>query len=196
MTDPAHHDEKSVHLVRHAPTAENRRGVFQGSLDVPALPLVDVDALPALAPGPRRIYSSPLSRALSTAAVLFPGDEPTIDARLAERSVGTWEGLDHATVRTRWPESFVDGVLDPRVTPPGGETVTEFATRVYEFLAELRAAATGRVYVVTHNGWIRVAQLLTGQVAAGDLFAHGVPHLTPIEVELDRLRPVGIMWPG
>jgi len=193
--DPSSRDERWVHLLRHAPTDSNRRGVFQGTLDVPAVPLVDVGRLPCLDEGPRRVYTSSLSRARYTTAALFPDDVPTIDARLAERSVGVWEGLDHATVRTRWPESYVDGVLNPRVTPPGGEGVTAFARRVYEFLDELRSAASGRVYVVTHDGWIRVAQLLTGQVGADDLFAHSVPHLVPIAVDLDRLRPVGEVWP-
>lgn len=194
--DPSFRDATSVHLIRHAPTDSNRRGVFQGALDVPAIPLVDVGRLPGLGQGPRRIYTSSLSRARYTAAALFPDDVATIDARLAERTVGVWEGLDHATVRTRWPESHIDGVLNPRVTPPGGEAMTAFATRVHEFLDELRSAAHGRVYVVTHNGWIRVAQLLTGQVRAADLFAHSVPHLIPIAVGLDRLRPVGAVWPA
>lgn len=40
----------------------------------------------------------------------------------------------------------------------------------------LQPARHDPVYLVTHNGWIRVAQLLTVQ-SAGDLFAHSVPHL-------------------
>lgn len=179
-----------VFLVRHAPTESNQRNLFQGTLDVPAIPLEPDDALVIPAARRRRIFTSPLSRARSAVALLFPGEVATVDARLVERSVGAWEGLDHATVDRRWPGSFVDGVISPHVTPPGGESVQQLAERVHDFLTDVRPDRDEDLYLVTHNGWIRMALALTGAIGPDELFAAGVPHLAPVPVDTGRLRPL------
>jgi len=166
-------------LVRHAPTAHNAAGVFQGQSDVPALEIAHPEQY-ALPPESRTVYTSPLKRALAAVQVLFPGETAIPDVRLRERSVGAWEGLDHATVQTGWPATFLpDGTLDPWAEPPGGETLPEFTARVQGFLEEVPDPGHV-VYVVTHNGWIRVALWLTGQVDRESLFAESVPFLRPI----------------
>lgn len=167
-------------LVRHAPTAANAGAYFQGQQDTPALPVAGVAPLP---PGPRTVYSSPLQRARAAVDVLFPGEAVTFDDRLRERSVGVWEGLHHDEVQARWPGTFLpDGSLDPAAEPPAGETLAEFADRVEGFLAWLDARREGDVFVVTHNGWIRVALWRAGVVAYDDLFGESVPFLTPLEL--------------
>ncbi|MDN5892719.1 MAG: histidine phosphatase family protein, partial [Nocardioides sp.] len=94
---------------------------------------------------------------------------------------GAGEGLDHATVRARWPESYADGAINPRVTPPGGESMTTFCTRVLDFLTEVVACpARVPIYVITHNGWIRTAKLVNGDVGPEELFATPEPFLEPI----------------
>ena len=119
-------------------------------------------------------------------ALLFPHEAVFIDDRLAERAVGEWEGLDHASVKARWPGAFVDGKVNPLAEPPRGETLDQFARRVADFLDLLVKRQDEReVYVVTHNGWIRMALYLNGDVALDKLFADPVPFLQPIPISLN-----------
>jgi len=113
----------TIYLVRHAPTAANASGVFQGQSDVPAEPIEDPARHAIPAAGPRTIYTSPLQRALTAAEVLFPGENAIVDDRLMERSVGEWEGLDHATVRRRWP-AYGEEATDLMLTPPEARAST------------------------------------------------------------------------
>ncbi|MFT4011179.1 MAG: histidine phosphatase family protein [Nocardioidaceae bacterium] len=181
-------------VVRHAPTAANYAGVFQGQTDVPPLPLGEVTPIPAMPADV--LVSSPLQRAVVAARALFPTREPRLDPRLMERAVGAWEGLDRAAVLASWPDSLVDGRINPDVTPPGGESIGEFLARVHGFLDE-QAEETRHVYAVTHNGWIQAALLLTGVISLGQLFADPVPFLTPLPLDLRTLYHPDQVWtPG
>lgn len=180
-----------VVVVRSSPSANTleRRPQVHGKAGYRGLPGEGPSILPISRAGPRTVYSSPLRRARSSAALLFPGERVSVDQRLSERAVGDWEGLDHATVEARWPDAFANGVVDPFVTPPDGETGDHFKERVASFLEMLLSSqyesAGSEAYVVTHNGWIRVALLLNGQIGLGELFAEPVPFLRPIPLALD-----------
>lgn len=50
------------------------------------------------------------------------------------------------------------------------------------FLAWLDDRRDEDVFLVTHNGWIRVALWRAGVVALDDLFGEPVPFLTPLEL--------------
>jgi len=94
-------------------------------------------------------------------------------------------------VTARWPDAFSDGVVNPCARPPGGESLDQLSHRVRDFLETMvDRQADGPVYVITHNGWIRMALLLNGDITIGRLFATPVPFLEPIELDLkpDRLR--------
>lgn len=169
----------TIHLVRHAPTASNHGGVFMGQQDMPAIEVDSPETHRIPVGSPRVIHTSPLLRALSAVALLFPGESAIEDPLLLERSVGAWEGLDHATVEARWPGTFVDGVVDPHAVPPGGENIDDLCARVVAFFSAV-ASETDDVYAVTHNGWIRAAMLLNGEIGFDELFAEPAPFLTPI----------------
>jgi alpha-ribazole phosphatase len=168
-----------IFLIRHAPTASNAAKLFMGQHDIPALQVEAPERFRIPKIRPRRIFTSPLSRARTSVGILFPGEDSTIDARLAERAVGEWESLDHATVRARWPEAFVEGLIRPDFVPPGGESMDLLRGRVARFFASIDDTDED-VYVVTHNGWIRTAHLLNGSIAREDLFAEAVPFLQPL----------------
>jgi len=159
-----------------------------GQSDVPALEIPTPERYRVPVAGARTIYSSPLRRARTSVDVLFPGESAIVDVRLCERSVGEWEGLDHATVRRRWPEAFKDGTIDPLITPPGGESMKELQDRVADFLVTVTDMEED-VFVVTHNGWIRTAMLLNRDITLENLFAEAVPFLEPMafDFEPDRL---------
>ncbi|MGW0877791.1 histidine phosphatase family protein [Streptomyces sp. NPDC002740] len=177
-------------LYRHAPTDSNGAGVYMGSRD---LPPTDAGLNAAAAAAPRdgadhftRFYCSPLQRAARTAEAMFPGAAIDPDPRLAERSLGRWEGMAHADVRARHPEAFLpSGHLDPRFTPPGGEDLTAFLTRITDFLAHMaRLEENERIVAVSHNGWIRSALHLTGGFPAEEIFAANVPFAVPVRIPL------------
>jgi broad specificity phosphatase PhoE len=164
--------------VWHAPTAANASGVFQCQFDVPAEPIEDPVRHAIRASGPRTMYTSPMLRARTAADLLFPGEPVIADNRLMEHSMRAWKGLDHATVRQRWPE-YGEDTTGLMLTPPGGESLDAFAGRVKRFRLSL-AGCVMDTYVVTHNGWIRVALMLNGEITPDRLFAEQVPFLAPI----------------
>ncbi|WP_158575836.1 histidine phosphatase family protein [Streptomyces corynorhini] len=177
-------------LYRHAPTDSNGAGVYMGSRDLPPM---ESGLGAAAAAAPRdgaehftRFYCSPLRRAARTAEVMFPGAAIEPDPRLAERSLGQWEGMAHADVRERHPEAFLpSGHLDPRFTPPGGEDLTAFLARTTDFLAQMdRLDRDERVVAVSHNGWIRSALHLAGSFPVEEIFAASVPFAVPVLIPL------------
>ncbi|MEV6404211.1 histidine phosphatase family protein [Streptomyces bobili] len=187
MTSP---HTAALTLYRHAPTDSNGSGVYMGSRD---LPPTDAGLSAAAATAPQdwadhftRFYCSPLQRAARTAEAMFPGASIEPDARLAERSLGRWEGMAHADVRERHPDAFLSsGHLDPRFTPPGGEDLTAFLTRITDFLAQMsRLEGREHIVAVSHNGWIRSALHLTGDFPMEEIFAAGVPFAVPVRIPL------------
>jgi len=171
----------ALYLVRHAPTAANVGHVFMGQQDVPALAVEHPERYRVPLVRPRVVYTSPLSRALSAVDVLFPDEAAVPDNRLLERAGGVWEGLAQATIRERWPDSYVDGSLNPRAIPSDGESLEDLQGRVSAFLDWLPTPGPeADVYAVTHNGWIRVALWLRGDFTTEHLFTESVPFLTPI----------------
>ena len=92
-----------------------------------------------------RIVSSPLQRALETAATVARGRPVEPDPRLMEMDYGAWEGLTYEQIdavdaagRSRW-------VADPEsLACPGGESGADVAARARSFLADLLAWAAGR----------------------------------------------------
>ena len=106
------------------------------------------------------IYSSPLDRALSTAAPLARELNMAVDTRdeLAEIDYGKWDGKtadevsrDHHVEYERW-------TADPAWNPPtGGETAVALAQRMTRVIEEIDIAHDGNVLVVSHKASIRVA---------------------------------------
>ncbi|HRF49228.1 MAG TPA: histidine phosphatase family protein, partial [Anaerolineales bacterium] len=115
-----------LYLIRHARSAWNAEGRWQGQAD-PVLDDVGLAQAAALAHFLRRepliaVHSSPQLRALQTAEAVAAehGLAVLLDDRLKERDVGAWSGLTEAEVRVRYPADFtptwwVKG-------PPGGES--------------------------------------------------------------------------
>jgi 2,3-bisphosphoglycerate-dependent phosphoglycerate mutase len=150
-------------LARHGETDWNREGRFQGHADPPLNETGRAQAaeLAAELEGVElaAVYSSPLRRALETAAVVAAvhGFEPvTVDA-LREVDVGSWQGLTRAEIEARCPEQFARW-LDYDKGWQDGESYEEMGRRVVAALLELAADHEGeRILAVTHGGPIRAA---------------------------------------
>ncbi len=143
-------------LVRHGESTWNADGRWQGQADPPLSALGERQAEAAVAgfaEPPDAVWTSDLTRAARTAAVLAAGlglGEPRADRRLREREVGEWSGLTRAEIEERWP-----GYLTERRRPSGFEGDEELADRVEAVLRDLATDAPGTtIVVVTHGGAI------------------------------------------
>jgi glucosyl-3-phosphoglycerate phosphatase len=147
-------------LWRHGRTEWNATGRFQGQADV-GLDSVGRDeaaqAARVLATfDPVALYSSDLSRAYETAAVLAELVDLPIqtDKRLREIHVGSWEGLLGSEIRAQNPDLAKRLWLGEDVRrSPTGESPREVAQRVAEVLGEITEAApdSSTVIVATHG---------------------------------------------
>ena len=161
-------------LVRHAVTAWNREGRVQGQSDVPLSRSGEAQArslhqrfAEEVARGDVQLYSSPLSRARTTAALAFPGHEPILDARLSELDFGTFEGLTLAE-RLALPEWHI-WTRDPfTASAPGGESYGELYRRSGAWLEQSLATLPHpdtHLVAVTHSG---TAQTLVARILEMD----------------------------
>ena len=131
----------TLYLIRHArPAAE---GLLLGRSDPPLSELGREEARHAASLiEVERVYSSPLRRALETAAFLRSSSELTVLDELAEISLGTWDGRSWAEVERADPQLARRKSEDWfGVTPPEGESWTVFSNRVLAALEAIRNAA-------------------------------------------------------
>lgn len=178
-------------LVRHFPTAENHAGRFLGRRDLPAL--VPDGVAPLDLGRPPVVFTSPLARARTTAAALFPDVPARVDARLIERSFGAWEGCTRGQVAALQPDAVGEGgVLDLNRTPRGGESVEALCARVGAFLAEVAASEGSPAVAVAHAGVILAALALVRAPGAPVDWRRSVPYATPLTLEV----PAGWRPPG
>ena len=100
-------------------------------------------------------YSSPLLRAMQTAAIVAAphGLSAQPLEALTECDVGRWEGLDWQTIRNRDPEAYQQYMSDPgRFGYPGGESFADVYARVSEALENVLAVHAGQsILVVAHH---------------------------------------------
>lgn len=181
-----------LYLIRHARSAWNAEGRWQGQAD-PELDEVGQAQALALAHFLRReplmaVYSSPQLRARQTAEPVAAehGLAVRFDDRLKERDVGAWSGLTEVEVRARFPQDFtptwwVKG-------PPGGESQPQVLARASAVFGEIMMSQPdgAHVAVISHGGILNA------------YLRHvlGVPLAHPVAFRFDntsiaRLR----MWP-
>ena len=102
-----------------------------------------------------RIWTSPIQRAMETAAALAP-PTPTPDDDLMEMGFGTWEGANYADLIASGDETarriFINGEDLPR---GGAERFSDVATRMRSFLDRIEPNPTERVLAVSHGAAIK-----------------------------------------
>ncbi len=153
-------DRTQVIIVRHGQTQWNIKGVRQGHLDSP---LTEKGLAQAEALGERLarekfsvLYSSDLGRAVQTARMISHATGHTIvtDARLRERHLGIFQGLNAEEIKERYPEEYrLHRTLGPDYVIPGGESVHQQVARNVACLEECVEKHAGQtIAVVTHGG--------------------------------------------
>ncbi|KPG94980.1 alpha-ribazole phosphatase family protein [Pseudomonas sp. RIT-PI-r] len=128
-----------------------------------------------------RIVSSPLQRCARFAAEL--GEQLNLsvhlDKYLQELHFGAWEGQSAAALMETDAEALGLFWADPySFTPPQGEPVSDFSSRVLSAVARLHSTYAGeRVLLVSHGGVMRLLLAQARGVPRGQLLnvagAHG-----------------------
>jgi broad specificity phosphatase PhoE len=151
-----------IYLVRHGETTWNRVGRQQGHNDSP-LTETGVDQARAAGRTLRReiadiasvcIETSPLGRARQTARIIsevlgFDPNAIIVTPLLIEHHLGSWQGLTHAEIESRYPDTWQareESKWDYVV--PGGESYALVAERAKQWLASERHAPI--TIAVTH----------------------------------------------
>lgn len=146
-----------LYLVRHGETEWNAASRFQGKLDSPltANGVAQAEAcgrrLAAIAEQIDAVFASPLGRTRQTTAIItrFGGyPEPQWDDRIAEVSIGSWNGLTHVDIDAQWPGQL-DGTtaFDWYFRSPDGESYDAAVARATAWLNALQ----GVTLAVSHG---------------------------------------------
>lgn len=132
-------------LVRHGETEWNRVERFRGRADIP-LNETGICQAEATARrvrsgwGASAVYSSPLLRAMRTAAAIAKGFSLDIQVHpgLVDIDYGRWQGLSPDEVRVQWPDLLSAWYAAPHtVRIPGGESLDDLRARCTEALREI-----------------------------------------------------------
>ena len=148
-----------IALVRHGITEWNELGLIQGRTDIPlnATGVAQLQQTRLCDEFLRaRWFTSPLQRAVQTAAILNPRAGAEIHPDLIETNWGQFEG----THRTDLPRRIRARALEPDCgldfIPPAGESARMVRRRLLRWFAKVAATHTDTAMVaVTHKGVIR-----------------------------------------
>ena len=193
--DVTHHSRKdalTLLLVRHGRCRDSQSGLIARR----SSPLSEEgrDTMAGLARTwtdgpPRRLFASDLQRARESAQLLATGwgVQVEIDERLAEASLGEWEGRSWPDVERQDADAFQRwGREWTTAAPPGGESLSAVCSRVKAWTEQVcgRTEPGSRIVAVTHGGVIRAALIaLVGLTpAAAFRFAVDCGSVTPLVV--------------
>ncbi len=151
----------NIYYIRHGETDYNMLRRIQGCIDIPLndrgksqareagklIEDVDFDA----------VFCSPLTRTQQTAKYVLGNRDYslTLDARLAERNYGVYEGLNYYVLRTT-NHDFYRSYTEMEYSSGGIETLSSLVHRVKSFFEELKKEKFENVLVVSHGGIGRV----------------------------------------
>jgi broad specificity phosphatase PhoE len=171
----------TIFLVRHGETEWNRARRYQGWSDsaLTARGVAQASAigqrlraLPETADA--EIVASPIGRARRTAEIIAEALGRTaplrFDERLREISLGSWDGLNRADIRTRLGAKFEE--FEWYFHTPDGESYDGFRGRIAEWLREV---GDSPVIAVSHGVVTRVLRGLYAGLPRADALCLPVP---------------------
>jgi len=186
---------KRIVFIRPGETDWNKQERWQGWVRTP-LNELGVRQARALAKYVRNIgmgalYTSDLKRALQTAECLAEQlpFKPIPDERLRERSIGQWQGLTQAELRTWYPDDYATMLQDvDGYRVPGGESRADVRVRVNAAISDiLNKEQNETVGILSHTTAIKI------------LLSDLIPGYDPLEVALSNtsvttIRRKGDKW--
>jgi alpha-ribazole phosphatase len=165
-----------INFIRHGITQANLEGLYVGRTDHELCTegirqLINLREN-CLYPEVQRIYSSPLTRCVQTAGILYPDQDPVIVEGLVELDFGEFDGktaeeLENHPLFAKWLSG------DPEVDPPFGENQQAFGRRIcagFEKIIDgMLKSGIESTAVVTHGG---VIMQLMARYALPEASAH------------------------
>ncbi len=154
----------TVLLVRHGQTESNTTGFYMGRSDED-LTKVGYKQAQQLSSRLARlpiasVYTSPLQRAYSTAAILAEPHklEPRVLDNLIEIDLGDWQELHMDEISRRWPELWQQWRIDPSgVVIPNGESLPEVSERAIPAFHRIVETNQGKqAIIVAHEIIVKV----------------------------------------
>jgi len=144
-----------IYIIRHGQTEGNAAKLLQGRCDKP-LNETGVEQARIVAERLREagirftcVYTSPLSRAMKTGAIVAEGVEQVVDERLIEMDYGPYEGMPLDDPAPEVLAFFKDFAGTP--APAGMEPLADIVARLGAFLEDVRGEAAGHdILVSTH----------------------------------------------
>ena len=136
----------------------NTDGRYQGRTDVPLCPEGEEELLRGgVLPEVREVFVSPMSRAVRTAELCFPGARQIPVPDFREMDFGIFEGLNYEEMTGNEEyRKWVDGMC--RGKCPGGESMPEFVDRVFAAFDDVarRAIELGKkqLFIAAHGGTV------------------------------------------
>ena len=171
-------------LLAHAITPAIRRAAFPDGEGIDPGAVDAVRQLSSLLPRAKRLLTSPARRARETAALI--NGVPEADTSLRDIDMGHWRGRTLDDVVAKEPEALAAWRADPLAAPHGGESISELASRVGEWLSAF--GFEGRSLAVTHPAVMRVALLHVLQAPLDSFWSVDVPPLSIMELSHDGRR--------
>ncbi len=127
-----------LHLIRHGMTEGNENGQYIGHTDLKITTngIIELEKLrdDGVYPKCDVVFSSPLSRALDTAKIIYPDKEALINHNFKEIDFGEFEGKTPDDLKDR--QDYADWLSGKIPAAPGGESAVDFATRLCNGVGE------------------------------------------------------------
>lgn len=185
-----------IYLIRHGETEWNVQGRFQGKLDSS---LTNTGVRQAEAVGKclakldiifDQFVTSPLGRTRRTAAIIAGlAHLPAVscDGRLAEMSLGSWDGLTHIDIDAQWP-GLLDGStpFDWFFRSPDGESYDAVFQRAECWLKERQGATVA----VSHGLIGRIIRGAYSGMSKTDALSLPVPQNVIWRLSSGRIEPI------
>ena len=154
-------NKKVIILIRHGNTALNEKKTFRGHIDIP---LDDTGIEQAEKTGKflkdigiEVIYSSPLSRAFTTAEIIQKHQDNKVEiikeTGFMDLDFGEWEGKTYEEVSINYEEIYQKWIRSPfEVKIPGGGTLYEVQDKSWGALNEIIKKNTSRIIcIISHR---------------------------------------------
>ena len=148
-----------ISFIRHGLTEANKKGIYIGKTDWPlsedGRSQLEEKAAALAYPKVERVYSSPLTRALQTAQILFPDRELVICDEMTEMDFGVFEGIElKDLLELDSYHKWIKGGLDN--PPPNGESLRGMINRSMSGLTliimDMMKEQIHEAAVITHSG--------------------------------------------
>ncbi len=190
--------KKDIYLIRHGETEWNTCGRFQGKLDSP---LTAQGQIQARAFGAKishmkvdidSFISSPLGRTIQTASIISRCVNLSplkLDERLAEVSLGSWDGLTHVDIDAQWPR-VLDGStqFDWYFRSCDGESYDTALDRANQWLNETH----GVILAVSHGLIGRIIRGAYLKLSKEDTLTLPVPQNMIWRLHDNKVEPINV----